>query len=382
MKKIKIVGPIFLIIVTLLVLFFTTGCSINFSWHSTPADRIDTDLIERVYALIQANFIDPDRVDAQALTEGALRGMMEALGDPYSSYMNQAQYEAMQRGLSGTFEGIGAYVGLEDGTVTIIAPIPGTPADKAGITPGDKILEINGQSTAGMTPNDAALIIRGPRGTPVNLTILKKDTAEVVNIEIIRATIEVPTVNLEIIDGIARIVITNFAQRTEEELKTILQTVLDERVEGIIIDLRNNPGGYLDVCVRVSSYFLDSGTVVSVKDRVGNTRTSSVYRVSPKMNLPVVVLVNRYSASASEVFSGALQDHNRATIAGELTYGKGSVNNLIDLPDNRGIYLTIAHWYTPNGNLIEGEGITPDVLLDFNEVDGVQWAIDYLKSQN
>jgi len=382
-KKIKVV-LISLLIVAGLALSFVGGCTFNLFQPSgsTAVDEINTDLINTVYGMIKAYYVEPDNIDAQKLTEGALKGLMDALDDPHSSYMTKAQFKEMNDSLEGTFEGIGAYVGMENNTVTIIAPIPGTPADKAGIRAGDMILEINGQSTAGMSSNDAVLLIRGPKGTSVTLTILHKNETQTVTLEVVRATIEVPSVELEMYGTIARIGITNFAERTDEELTEVLRTLVDNQATGIILDLRSNPGGYLDVCVRVASHFIEKGTVVSVVDRDGNKTTHSVAGVSPKITLPMVVLVNEYSASASEVLTGALQDYGRAKVAGTITFGKGSVNTLLELPDGSGIYLTIARWYTPNGNLIEGKGITPDETLDYTQVDGIQWAIDYLKAQN
>ncbi len=382
--KITIVS---LLIAAGLTLSFVGGCSINiFNHGNTTAttaapDKINTDLINTVYNMIKDKYVEPDKIDAQKLTEGALKGMMDALNDPHSSYMTKSQFEDMNSSLSGTFEGIGAYVGMDNGTVSIIAPIPGTPAERAGIKAGDLIMEIDGKSTAGMNANDAVLLIRGPKGTPVTLTVLHKDATQAVTLTINRDTIDVPSVILEMKGTIAHITITNFAERTDEELTTVLKTISGNGTTAIILDLRNDPGGYLDVCVRVASHFVNSGTVVSVIDRDGNKTTSPVMSVSPKITtLPIVILVNQYSASASEVFTGAMKDWGRATVAGTVTYGKGSVNNLLSLPDGSGIYLTVARWYTPNGSLIEGKGITPDQIVDFTQVDGVQWAIDFLNA--
>ncbi|MDD5191191.1 MAG: S41 family peptidase [Dehalococcoidales bacterium] len=384
-KKMRIT-LVSLVITAGLLLSFVGGCSLDL-FHgrtattgttTTTIDKIDTNLINTVYGMIKAKYVEPDKIDAQKLTEGALKGIMDALNDPHSAYMSKSQFAEFSSSLAGNFEGIGAYVGMDNGTVSIIAPIPGTPAAAAGMQAGDLILEINGKSTAGMNANDAVLLIRGPKGTSVTLTVLHKDATQTVTMTITRATIEVPSVILEMKGTIAHITITNFSETTDQDLTPILNTIKGNGATGIVLDLRNNPGGYLDICVRVASHFIDSGTVVTVVDRNGNKTTSSVVSVSPKITLPMVVLVNAYSASASEVLTGALQDYKRATIAGTVTYGKGSVNQLFDLPDGSGIYLTIARWLTPNGHLIEGKGITPDEPLDYTKVDGLQWAIDHL----
>jgi len=382
-KKIKI-ALISLSIIAGLSLTFIGGCTLDIfkpaTNSTTTVDKINTDLINTVYKLMKDKYVEPDKIDAQKLTEGALKGMVDALNDPHSAYMTKAQFEEFNTSLAGSFEGIGAYVGMDNGTVSVIAPIPGTPAEKAGIKAGDLILAINGQSTAGMNTNDAVLLIRGPKGTTVTLTVLHQNETQTVTMTITRATIDVPSVILEMKGTIAHITITNFAERTNQELTTVLDTISGNSATGIILDLRNNPGGYLDVCISVASHFIDSGVIVSVVDRDGNKTSSSVVSVSPKISLPMVVLVNQYSASASEVLTGALKDYGRATIAGTVTYGKGSVNQLLSLPDGSGVYLTIARWYTPLGTLIEGKGITPDQAVDFTKVDGVQWAIDYLNS--
>ena len=231
-----------------------------------------------------------------------------------------------------------------------------------------------------MTATDAVLLIRGPKGTDVTLTILHTGENTPITVTMTRAEINVASVRLEMKGDFAHITITNFTERTDDELTTVLDTISKNGAKGIVLDLRNNPGGILDTVVRDASHFIKEGNIVSVVYPDGRKDTSSVVSVSPKIDLPMVVLVNKYSASGSEVLSGALQDYKRAIIAGETTYGKGSVDLLEPLSDGSGIYLTIARWATPNGNIIEGKGITPDEVVDFEKVDGVQWAIDYLKT--
>jgi carboxyl-terminal processing protease len=306
---------------------------------------------------------------------------VQGLNDPYSTYLTNEQYQMTAGDLAGQFEGIGAYVGSENGRITIIAPIPDTPAEKAGIKSGDIILEVDGKTTTDMSVTEVVLLIRGPKGTPVKLTVLHKDDTEPVTIEIIRAEITTPSVELEMKGDYAHLTITEFTERTDDELLPVLKTITDNKAKGIILDLRSNPGGYVSTVVQVASHFLDNGVIVSVVYPDGSKDSNSVSPLSYKIDLPMVVLVDQYSASSSEILSGALQDYHRALIAGQKTYGKGSVNQLLELSDGSGIYITIARWVTPNGNIIEGNGIQPDAEVDFETVDGVQWAIDYLISQ-
>lgn len=368
------------VIITGLILSFIAGCSLNPFIRTNPKQTIDLNLINIAFGVIRDKYVEPDKIDGRTLTEGALKGMVDALNDPHSAYLTPAQYLLTESDLGGKFEGIGAYVGTNNGVISIIAPVPGSPADIAGIKVGDLIVEIDGKSTSGMNVNDAVLLIRGPQGTSVKLTVLHKDATETVTIEIVRAEINVPSVIFEMKGTIADININQFGTDTDDDLIQVLETISNNGTTGIILDLRHNPGGYLDTCIAVASHFIEDGVAVTVVDRNGNKDTASVTRTPVKTDLPVVVLVDQYSASASEVLTGALQDHHRAVIAGATTYGKGSVNNLVQLPDGSGIYITIARWLTPNGNLIEGKGIIPDITVDFSKVDGVQWAIDYLNS--
>ena len=227
---------------------------------------------------------------------------------------------------------------------------------------------------------DVVLSIRGPKETSVRLLILHQDETEPEEIEIVRAEIEVSSVHSEMREDIAYIRLTDFTERTNDELSSVLEEITREEATGIILDLRMNPGGLLVAVVDVASRFLEEGVVVYVVDNQGERRDSLVRSAGEITDLPMVVLVDSFSASGSEVLAGALQDHARATIAGTITYGKGSVNVLRQLQDGSGLYITTARWYTPNGRLIEGEGIEPDYLLELEGEDAIQWAIDYLKS--
>lgn len=376
-KQIKIL-LIALSLAVSLTLSFAAGCALSDS--TPPGASQGLDVIEEAWGIIFHDYVERDRLSPDTLSQAAIRGMVEALDDPYTSYMNAEDYQLNLESLGGAFEGIGAHVTVEDGQLTIIAPIPDSPAAKAGIRAGDIVMEIDGRPASEMSLAEAVINIRGPEGTPVRLLILHQGDTEPEEIEIIRAEIKVPSVRFEMRGDIAYINITHFSERTNEELSSVLQSVIQEKASGIIIDLRNNPGGLLDAVVEVTSHFLKEGTVVSVVDNQGNRTALEVKPEEPSIDLPLVVLVNNFSASGSEVLSGALQDYGRATIAGTKTFGKGSVNILRQLEDGSGLYITTARWLTPNGRLIEGEGLSPDYELELEGEDAIQWAIDYLKS--
>ena len=375
-KTMKII-LISLLSVAILALTFGTGYNLG-QIPAGPSDGLET--VKQVWNIIFDDYVDRDHLDPDKLSEGAIEGMLEALDDPYSSYLDAETHQLGLSSLEGELEGIGAQVAIRDEQITIIAPIANSPAAAAGIRAGDVVLEIDGQSTAEMSLAEAVLNIRGPKGTSVRLLILHQDESEPEEIEIVRDKIELPSVHFEMREDIAYINITHFSGHTSEELSATLESMTQEEVRGIILDLRSNPGGILEIVVDVTSYFLPEGVVVSVVD---NRKEHTTLEVNPKemvTDLPVVVLVDSFSASGSEVLAGALQDYGRATIAGSQTFGKGSVNVLQKLKDGSGLYITTARWLTPNGRLIEGEGIKPDYELELEGEEAIQWAMDYLKS--
>jgi len=365
---------IVLMVAAIVVLSFGTGWVLGS--RNSPYQGLG--IVGQAWDIIFRDYVDKDSLDAEALAQGAVAGMVEALDDPYTAYLDPAAYEMNQKGLEGKFEGIGAYVAAEDDRIVVIAPVAGSPADQAGIRAGDVILEVDGQSTAEMSLVEVVLSVQGPKGTAVSLLILHQGETEPELIEIVRAEIEMPSVRFEMMEDIAYINITNFSERTAGELAPVMEEA-DQLASGIVLDLRSNPGGLLDSVVGVASFFLDEGVVVDIVDNEGN---HSAYSVEPGLAtaLPMVVLVDEYSASGSEVLAGALQDYGRAVIAGKKTFGKGSANNLRELGDGSALYITYARWLTPKGRLIEGEGIHPDYELDLENVDAIQWAIDYLKA--
>ncbi len=373
-NKVKIALSLFLAVI--IALAFTAGCFIG----GGTSPQSDLGIIEQAWEIILRDYVENDQVDTEALAQGAVRGMLEVLGDPYTSFLDAEAYQLSLRSLEGSFEGIGAYVTIKDEQLMIIAPIADSPADRAGIRAGDVILEVDGQSTTGMSLAEAVLLVQGPEGTRVDLLVLHEGETEPELISIIRAVIEVPSVEFEMREEIAYIIISHFSERTTGELLPVMEAIVQQGAEGIVLDLRSNPGGLLDTVVDVAGFFLEEGVVVDVVDNEGN---HDVYRVEVggiTTDLPLVVLVDEYSASASELLAGALQDYERATIAGARTFGKGSVNILRRLGDGSGLYITNARWFTPNGRLIEGEGIYPDYELELEGEDAVQWAIDYLRS--
>jgi len=375
-KTMKII-LISLLSVAILALTFGTGYNLG-QIPAGPSDGLET--VKQVWNIIFDDYVDRDHLDPDKLSEGAIEGMLEALDDPYSSYLDAETHQLGLSSLEGELEGIGAQVAIRDEQITIIAPIANSPAAAAGIRAGDVVLEIDGQSTAEMSLAEAVLNIRGPKGTSVRLLILHQDESEPEEIEIVRDKIELPSVHFEMREDIAYINITHFSGHTSEELSATLESMTQEEVRGIILDLRSNPGGILEIVVDVTSYFLPEGVVVSVVD---NRKEYTTLEVNPKeltTDLPMVVLVDSFSASGSEVLAGALQDRDRATIAGSQTFGKGSVNVLHKLKDGSGLFITTARWLTPNGRLIEGEGIKPDYELELEGEEAIQWAMDYLKS--
>ena len=305
--------------------------------------------------------------DPSTLNYITIDAMLAEIGDPHTFLFRPDAYSLYSQNTQGEFDGIGARVELSDSKLTIVEPIPGTPAYKAGIKPGDVILEVNGESTLGWSLLESVTKIRGPSGTSVELLIQRIGVSEPFQLAITRSSINMDSVTLDIKEQeFAYIKISTFADDTDEELENILAIVNEENYTGVVLDLRNNLGGLLSTTVNIADLFLDNGIVLYAIDGDGN-RTDYSVESDPQTDLPMVVLVNEFSASASEVLSGALQDHERAKIIGTNTFGKGSVNLPQKLKDGSALYYSIARWYSPNGNMIEGKGITPDIWVEKNE---------------
>ena len=323
------------------------------------------DRLAEVWRLLEEDHIDRDSLDADALSAGAIRGLIQALDDPYASFLDAEQFSVESQDYQGFFEGIGAQVSIRDGQLVIIAPMPGSPAEKAGIRPGDVILTINSESTAQISLLEAVSKIRGEKGTTVDLLVLHLNQTEPLSILVTRGVIPLDTVRLTMLeDGIGHLWIFSFGEKTNEELEKALKEFRQAEGKGLVLDLRNNPGGLLTSVVDVASQFLDDGLVLYEMDSQGLRTDWDVKSGGDAPAIPMVVLVNQFSASASEVLTGALMDHDRAEVIGVTTFGKGSVNTLRPLSDGSGLYFTIGRWYTPLGALIEGEGLTPGIIVE------------------
>jgi carboxyl-terminal processing protease len=328
-----------------------------------------------VLTLIKKNYVDD--VKTKDLISGAIKGMIVSL-DPHSGYMSAEAFKEFQVETKGEFGGLGIQIGVKDGILTVIAPIEDTPAYKAGIKAGDKILKISGESTKNMSITDAVSKMRGPKGTSITLTIFREGWKEPNDFTIIRDIIKIKSVKSKVLsDNIGYIKLTQFQETTATELATAIEKLKKEGMTSAILDLRNNPGGLLNVAIGVTEQFLPpQKLVVYIKGKTGEKIEYYTEKVSQHYtDMPMVVLVNHGSASASEIVAGALKDWNRAVIIGVQTFGKGSVQSLIPLSDGSGLRLTTAKYYTPKGTSIQGVGIAPDIVVKLEAKNGKEHRV-------
>ena len=352
-------------------------------------------ILHEIYAILQEDFVNPDAVDPDVLRMGAINGLLQALGDPHTVYIDPESYSLGIDVISGTFEGIGAQVEQDpvSGEIVIVTPFRDSPAEEAGVRAGDIVRSVDGESTDGWTVAQAVKRIRGEQGTQVVLEIEHSDGATE-EVSITRGTIVVPTVFTrdiedaagEPVDEFAYIELQQFTDQAVRDLREELEKDIDAGYEGIILDLRRNPGGGLEATVQTADMFLDDGVILTEVSRDGDRSVTRAEPGGPATEIPVVLLVGPGSASGSEVLACALRDNGRATLVGEQTFGKGSVNHLRELSDSGALYVSIARWECPGGEQIEGVGVEPDVKVAFTEEDiqadrDVQLfaAIDYLR---
>ena len=344
-----------------------------------PGETPDFDVLNQIYEILGEDYVDAANLDGQALYEAAINGLLSSLSDSGTFYIDPTTYRVNVLP-SGTFEGIGATVSQQGDEIVIVAPIKGTPAEAAGIQPGDVILEVDGESTEGWTVDKAVLKIRGPQGTQVALRLRHPDGTEE-EVTITRDEIRVESVSTvppggslkdsqgnEVTD-LAYVQIREFTALTRDELRPILNEVSDEGYRGLIVDLRGNPGGLLTATVEVADMFLDSGIILVQVSRDGDERVFNARRGGEALEVPVTLLVNNFSASGAEVLAAAIQDNGRGILVGEKTFGKGTVNIARQLRDGGALFVSIARWLTPERIQIDGSGIRPDVEVTLTDVD-------------
>jgi len=308
-------------------------------------------------------------IDTTKMGQGAIRGLVASLGDPYTTFLDKSESQALKDDLKGQLSGIGIEVGLKNNILTVISPIDDTPAAKAGIRAGDIIASINGQDTSELTLDEAVRKIRGEKGTEVKLVIIRGNE-KLPEMTIVRDTITVSSVKYEVKpNGVGYIRLRQFGDDTDQAIREATAALQKQGVKKIVLDLRDNPGGYLDAAVTVSSEFLSSGTVVEERSRHSESKTLVANPGGALTDAKLIILVNKGSASASEIAAGALHDNGRATLVGETTYGKGSVQEVRELTDGNQLKVTVAHWYTPKGVNISKEGIKPDVEVKTTNED-------------
>ncbi len=361
----KVMGPAAVTIVLLAALLATP-----YEWAGGRAGAVSNDdyeelrLFTNVINLIKDNYTE--EVGTKELVHGAVKGMLRAL-DPHSSFMTAEEYAEMMVDTRGSFGGLGIEIGLRDGMLTIISPIEDTPAYKAGLMAKDKIVKIEDQSTRDMTLSDAVKLMRGPKGTPVTIWIMREGFDEPRSFKIIRAIIKLKSIKFRLLEeGYGYVRVVQFQQSTTDDLEKALIELgsMEGKLKGLVLDLRNNPGGLLQQAISVSDLFITKGVIVSTKGRSeGQDVEFLATREGTHPDYPIIVLVNGGSASASEIVAGALQDHKRAVILGVATFGKGSVQTILSLPEGEAVKLTTSKYYTPSGKSIQARGIEPDIIV-------------------
>lgn len=346
------------------------------------AKTVDMSLFWDVWDKVLVKYVDKSKVDPQKMVYGAIAGMVNSLDDPYSLFLPPTKNSESKADLNGQFEGIGAQLGMKEQRIIVVAPLAGSPSERAGIKAGDWIIKVDGSETTNWTLPEAISKIRGRKGTTVKLTILHEKASKPEEIPIIRDTIQVPSVEFKIVESTASgslkkalyVRLSRFGEDTDNDWDKIVAQVVtamsvNDKLVGLVLDLRNNPGGYLQSAVYVASEFLPSGTVVEQVNYKGESIVYSVNRKGKLTKIPMVTIVNQGSASASEILSGSLQARNRAKVVGVKSFGKGSVQEAEELINGAGLHLTTAKWLLPNGEWINGKGLTPDVIMDNDEFD-------------
>jgi len=398
-KKTSKIQVILLILISGLVGYYIGVNKINFDWKgyqpkinvegkAPPPEVSDVDFARfwAVWQKLEESYYDKTKLDPNKMLDGAISGMVSSLGDPFTVYLPPVQNENFKSGLAGQFQGIGAELGMKDNQIIVISPLTGGPAQKAGVKAGDAVLAVDGKSVANWSISQAVEKIRGPKGTPVTLTLRQgeestrevKIVRDVITVNSVEAFLkkakDVDRVKITGADGektIAYVRLSQFGDNTNNDwLEAIndlnIQMGKEKEIKGVVFDLRNNPGGYLTDAVFIASEFLEEGTPVVIQEENGERESLNTKRKGLLTDIPVVVLINKGSASAAEIVSGALRDHERAKLIGETSFGKGTIQQAEDLGGGSGIHITIAKWLTPNGTWVHDKGLTPDIEVKLN----------------
>jgi len=350
------------------IYFGKTQCQI------CPPQEIDFSLFWEVYHKLQEKFVDKGKFDVQKMIYGAISGMVKSLGDPYTVFFPPEETKRFEEDVKGVFEGVGMEIGIRKGQLQVIAPLEGTPAQRAGLRPGDKILKINDTPTSDLTIDEAVNLIRGPKGTEVTLTIFREEWEKTKEIKVVRDVIEVPSLKWEMkeINGqkIAYIQLYQFSENASADFRKAAIEILENPSQKIILDLRNNPGGYLEVAQDISGWFLEKGKTVVIEDfGQGNKNEYKSQGPGTFSDYKVVILINQGSASGAEILAGALRDNRGILLIGEKSFGKGSVQELEKLKEGSSLKITVAKWLTPKGELITDVGLTPNIKVEMTEED-------------
>lgn len=335
-------------------------------------DPVDFSLFWEVWDELEESYVGADSIDRQNMVYGAIMGMVESLGDPYSAFLSPEETKKFKEDVSGRFEGVGMEIGKREGVLKVIAPLEGTPAKKAGIRAGDRIIKIDEEFTDNMTVDKAVSLIRGQKGTAVTLGIIREGWDEMRDFSIQRAVIEVPSLKWEMKDGtVAHIILYQFSEKAGNDFKRAANQIMSQNASRIVLDVRDNPGGYLEISQDIAGWFLERGQTVVIEDfRDGRAKVEYTAKgTSAFAKYPVVVLMNEGSASASEILAGALRDNRGIKLIGKTSFGKGSVQELKSFRDDSSLKITVARWLTPKGTLIADQGLEPDVEVERTEED-------------
>ncbi len=337
-----------------------------------PPEEVDMSLLWEAWDTLENTYVNPKEIDHKKLVHGAISGMVSSLQDPYTTFFTPEETTTFLEDVSGEFEGVGMEIGIREEQLQVVAPLEGTPAERAGLRPGDKIIKIDDKSTADIIIEEAVTLIRGPKGTEVTLGVIRDGWSEIKEFTVKRAVIKVPSMEWELKENnIAHIKLYHFSEKSDKDFGKLAYEIINSSADKIVLDLRNNPGGYLERAQDIAGWFLERDQVVVIED-FGNKREDEIYKAignSSFANYPLVVLINQGSASASEILASALRDNRNVKLIGETSFGKGSVQTLRQLTDGSSIKITLAKWLTPNGDQIMDRGLEPDIKVELTEED-------------